>query len=168
MSKLERIFLIIIIIILVAFCVVCFLYLNIKNKYEKIIENNLTVEHSIDYSEKGKIMNTSSDIVQESISSKGLSIVITDNNSKKLDWSTGYKIRVLNGNEWQDIEMITKNVQYIPINYEFDENNQAKLELEWTDYYGKLEKGKYHIQMYVLDTDEQYPTIYHTKEFEIK
>lgn len=166
MSKLKKIFLILI--ILVVLSIAYFIYWNLKDKNKKTIENSLTVENSIDYKKESKINNASFEIIQDSISAKGLSIVITDNNSQKIDWSTGYKIQALNGNEWQNIEMITNNIPYIPINYEFDENNKAKLELEWTDYYGELSKGKYCIVMNAFDSEANRETIYNIREFEIK
>lgn len=103
------------------------------------------------------------EVLSDTVSPNGLTIVITDKNEHPYGWGKSYKIQQKSGDEWKDLIPITE-MYFEEIAYVLDENGQYKQNINWSKYYGKLEKGIYRV---VKDTYDKGYAHFYSNEFEI-
>jgi hypothetical protein len=104
-------------------------------------------------------------IKEDSITKTGLTLVITDYNEPSFGWGPGYEVlKLINNEEWIPV---TPNVPMVfnEIAYMLDENHQWEYVIDWTNFYGELETGKYKIKKTIYNNG--YIDLY-SNEFEIK
>lgn len=111
----------------------------------------------------------STKIKEGTLTKSGANIIIDDENEKHYGYSNKwYSIEKKNGEEWEVLklkkEMVIPEEEDIPTIY----TDISEFSIDWTEYYGELEKGTYRIakKTYVYDTD--YESVYIYTEFEIK
>lgn len=91
------------------------------------------------------------EIDDSTISNKGLTLVITDNNKPAGSWGPGYEIMKLeNEDHWITLKP-NEDVAFNEIAYVLDENNQWHYKVDWTNFYGELETGTYKIKKSVYN-----------------
>ena len=103
------------------------------------------------------------EVLSDSVSQNGLTIVITDKNEHPYGWGKSYKIQQKSGDEWKDLIPITE-MYFEEIAYVLDENGQYKQNIDWSKFYGELEKGIYRV---VKDTYDKGYVYFYSNEFEI-
>ena len=103
------------------------------------------------------------EVLADTVTQNGLTIVITDKNEDPYGWGKSYKIQRKLGDEWKELIPITE-MYFEEIAYVLDENGQYKQNINWSKYYGKLEKGIYRV---VKDTYDKGYAHFYSNEFEI-
>lgn len=109
--------------------------------------------------------NVTIKVLKDTISSTGLSIIITDNNKDYYGWGVDFKVQKKIDEKWETLEPISDDLTWIGIAYVPNEDNQVKQKLNIENYYGKLGNGIYRIVKTVYD--KEYIDLY-SNEFEIK
>lgn len=136
-----------------------------SHKVEVTSQPNNTVNEITSQNEKNiNLEDIKIDVVDETISKTGVTIVVTDNNETSNSWGEEYKIECKKENNW--VELTPKETVIVKsIAYNKDENNQIKFNIDWEKYYGELEKGIYRIvkPQYI---NGEYINLY-SNEFEI-
>lgn len=103
------------------------------------------------------------EVLIDTVTSSGATIVITDKNKDSYGWGKSYKIEKKVEEEWKAIkpknEMIFEEIAYV-----LDQNGQFKQNIDWTRFYGELESGTYRI---VKDTYDKGYINFYSNEFEI-
>lgn len=104
-------------------------------------------------------------IKQDTVTKSGLTLVITDHNDPDYGWGPGYEVlKLVNDEQWipltSKIPMVFNEIAYV-----LDENNQWEYKIDWTNYYGELETGKYKIKKTIYDCGN---IDLYSEEFEIK
>lgn len=92
-----------------------------------------------------------------------MEIPITDNNVDKYGWGVEFKVQEKVNEEWKDVDYISKDLSWLDIAYELNEDNQIIQKLDIEKYYGKLDRGIYRIAKPFLNNEYIY-----SNEFEIK
>jgi cell division protein FtsL len=210
MSKSNKIFLLLLLILGVVLVVMTFLYLNMRvtaeenlNKVLETTEQNSKLNDEIkELKEKSSIStitnstNTpsmtmtnnnvvvSNDTVSEdkvseekdysididkvnievdksTISSKGVSIIITNNNENEISYGEEFKIQKKIDGEWKNLEYLPNTV-WNALAYITKGNSQTSKKLNIENYYGELESGIYRVVKQIGNN-----TIY-SDEFEIE
>ena len=104
------------------------------------------------------------EILMDTVTRNGATIVITDKNETPYGWGKSYKLQQKIADEWYNMapqtEMIFEEIAYIP-----DENGQINQNIEWTRFYGELGNGTFRI---VKDTYDKVYINFYSNEFEIK
>lgn len=154
MNKLNKIFLLIIILLVITLIVSVSYYrkkaidfesLSISNRADTIkLKQQL---EDIETSYNRDTANIDMQINPDSITPNGITLVITDTNNIKYEWNENYKLsRKENGNL---VELTPiSDVKFNQDNFVFNENNQYEQHIDWTSIYGTLPKGTY-----ILDKD---------------
>jgi hypothetical protein len=107
--------------------------LNLENeKYANIEEGHINLN------------KISIDIDYTSVSNKGVTIIVTDNNDENLPWTEGFRIQKKENEAWIDLEPINDLITPA-ISHWKDENNQYKQSIDWSYCYGELNVGEYRI-----------------------
>lgn len=104
-------------------------------------------------------------IKKDTITKTGLTLVITDYNEPDYGWGPGYEVlQLVNNEQWipvtSKIPMVFNEIAYV-----LDENSQWEYEIDWTNFYGELEPGKYKIKKTIYDCGN---IDLYSEEFEIK
>lgn len=141
---------------------------NIDISENKINEDNGS---SFDFTdlENRNLENVKIEVLEETVTANGLTVIITDNNDISYTWDPDfYKVEQKINDTWQEI-LPKKPLDSELIGYTRDENNQFKFEINWTRYYGTLENGIYRI----VEIPFNYPgektyNCAYSNEFEIK
>ena len=107
--------------------------------------------------------NVTVEVVPDTVSSKGATIIITDNNEDSYAWGKSYKLQKKENGQWKDLNAITE-MSFEEIAYILDDNNQYTQKIDWTVFYGKLEKGTYRIAKDSYDKGYIY---FYSNEFNI-
>lgn len=168
MNKLTKIILIVAVIIILAIVILVVQGFNIidstiaiKNQMQDTTDS-YSVNIADELEDNGittNYENVKIEVVEDSISSTGVTILITDPNS--YGWGEDYEIETKKDNEWEIVEpnkrVIVNAIAHCP-----DENNQLELNIDWDYYYGKLENGIYRIVKSMYDGTKLY-----SNEFEI-
>ena len=128
---------------------------NATENKKEIYENNNT---NISVNDK-KIKNVQIKIEEDTISSSGVSIIITDNNNEPYTWGENYTVQKKVKNEWKTLNA---NMNFNSNAYVLDKNNQLRQNINWINVYGNLPKGTYRIEK-EADGDKFY-----SNEFVIK
>ena len=96
--------------------------------------------------------NVTIEVLIDTITPSGAIIVITDKNEDPYGWGKSYKIEQKIDGEWKPLkpkmEMIFEEIAYV-----LDENGQFNQNIDWTRFYGELEKGTYRIAKDVYDKE---------------
>ena len=104
-------------------------------------------------------------IIENTVTPTGVTIVITDRNEQHYIWGEQFRIQQKVNGEWKDLKYLNNIVSFPEIAYVADKNNQLTQKIDWTMYYGKLPSGIYRIVKQVYDN--QYINLY-SNEFKIK
>ena len=105
------------------------------------------------------------DIVKESITNTGVTMIITDHNKNPYGWGPGYELlKLVNDEQWIPVDALVP-LSFHEIAYVLDENNQYEYKIDWTNFYGAVPSGMYKLKKSVYD--DGYVDIY-TEAFEIK
>lgn len=108
---------------------------------------NKDKDSSFDFAdlENRNLENVKVEVLEETITANGLTVIITDNNDISYTWHRDfYKVEQKINGTWQEV-LPEKPLDGELIGYTRDENNQFKFEINWTKYYGTLENGIYRI-----------------------
>ena len=104
------------------------------------------------------------EVLMDTVTRKGATIVITDKNENPYGWGKSYKLQQKIVDEWYNMapqtEMIFEEIAYI-----LDEHGQFRQNIDWTRYYGELGNGTFRI---VKDTYDKGYIDFYSNEFEIK
>lgn len=108
-----------------------------------------------------KLDGISIDIKENTLSTDGVTIVITDLSNKNNTYGEWFRIdKRIDGN-WKKVKPIIDNYAFNLIGYEVDSNNKLEIVHNWKWLYGSLNKGKYRL---VKEINNKYIAV----EFEIK
>ncbi len=124
--------------------------------------NNST---NIELNYNRSIENVTIEVLEDTISRDGVTVVITDNNEDQYGWGEDYIIERKDGDEWQEIEPTKSKITRL-IAYKRDEKNQVTFNIKWNEYYGSLEDGIYRIGKNAGSYQED--NLVYSEEFEIK
>ena len=98
-------------------------------------------------------------VEENTITSSGLTIIITDNNEEQYGWGENYGIQEKVNGEWKKLKV---NMEFNSVAYLLDENHQIRQNINWVNSYGKLPKGIYRIEKEVDGN------VFYSNEFIIK
>ena len=149
-KKILEIIILIIIVIVIAFI----FYLKKYTNNTDIMVNNL---EKPSYDNK----NVTITILTETITEDSVEILITDNRGN-FSWGDYFKVQTKTNDNWEDLKLIKDNSISRALAYKLDKNNQLKMKINYSEYYGKLEKGIYRI------AKEFQGTYFYSDEFKIK
>lgn len=168
MNRLNRILILIVFILVIFLIVITYKYFYWKNAYNTIVNDTFQTISKIEEREKGYNRSTENvkiEIVTDSITSSGITLRITDNNSHPYPWKEYYNLKVKVDNNWNDVDKIS-NVDFSNDVYTLNENNQIEQTINWSNIYGKLPKGTYMIEKTVYTPLEE--IYFSSDEFQIK
>ena len=115
--------------------------------------------------EKRSIENVKVEVLEDTISQNGATVVITDNNDISFSWNKEiYKIEEKKEESWREVTP-NRNGFDCTVGYGRDENNQFRFELNWEEIYGSLKNGTYRIVE--IPSDDSKAVVY-SNEFEIR
>ena len=161
MKKLNKRNLILICIIL--FLIIISFVLNFIPEVMQVAEPDDSELKASHLESNRKPENVKIEILKDTITNISVEILITDNNEPDYGWGKSYRIQRRQNGIWEDVKPI-KELAFEEIAYNLDENNQLKQKINWTKFYGELEKGIYRIVKPVYDNE--YIDLY-SDEFEI-
>lgn len=104
------------------------------------------------------------EVLTDTVTSTGATIIVTDKNETPYGWGKSYRLQQKVEGEWKDLISKTELV-FEEIAYSLDEHGQFRQNIDWTRFYGELEKGIYRI---VKDTYYKGYIDFYSNEFEIK
>ncbi|MBQ8299054.1 MAG: hypothetical protein IJX99_04175 [Clostridia bacterium] len=107
--------------------------------------------------------NVTIEVLVDTVSSSGATIVITDKNEDPYGWGKSYKIEQKVDGEWKELKPKTEMI-FEEIAYVLNENGQFEQDIDWTRFYGELENGTYRI---VKDTYEKGYINFYSNEFRL-
>lgn len=131
-----------------------FLYLN--------KENNLKIS---------KIEGVTLEIKEETLSSTGATIIITDVTKQKHLYGERFKIQKLVNGKWKNLKVKNNKVVFPTVGYYVDDNNKLELKQNWEELYGDLPNGKYRLIKHLLvlsDNLLEKEELHFATEFSIK
>ena len=105
------------------------------------------------------------EVVENTITNTGVTIIITDNNEDYYGWGVDFKVEKKIDDGWKCLKPVSGDLSWIEIAYSSNEDNQITQKLDIEKYYGKLTSGVYRIVKSVYDNG--YIDLY-SNEFEIK
>lgn len=104
-------------------------------------------------------------IKENTLSSDGATILITDENRLAEYYGIEFKIEKKESENWQELQTLTEDIAWTTKRYLLDEKNQLEMKQNWKYIYGSLDKGKYRLIKYVNTKEDQFSI---SVEFEIK
>ena len=109
--------------------------------------------------------NVELSIKEDSLTSRGVTLILTNNTNKLLHYDEEYVIEIKDNDDWYviDNDFFVNN----PL-WDVEKNSKKEIELNWKSSYGKLKKGKYRIIKKVFFEDESESYFYISVEFSIK
>ncbi len=129
---------------------------NINTKHETVNQQEL---------ENRTVENVKVEILEDTISKTGATVIITDNNEISFSWNKElFRIEQKKEGNWSEVNPNRDGFDLLLIGYGRDENNQFKFALDWEEYYGSLENGIYRVAE--MPTDAK-GVIAYSNEFEI-
>lgn len=111
--------------------------------------------------------NVSISIVDNSLTARGVKLILKNNSNVDIHYGNPYEIEVNKNEKWQKLE--TELNFTLPL-YSLKPKQQIELILDWENGYGKLENGKYRIIKKIdvkQDNDDKYDTFDVIVEFDI-
>lgn len=103
-------------------------------------------------------------IKENTLTSDGLTLIITDENRLVEGYDVAFKIEKKEFENWEELNPITNDIVWTTKKYVLDENNQVEIKQNWKHIYGSLSKGEYKLIKYITINKEQYSL---SLEFEI-
>lgn len=103
-------------------------------------------------------------IKENTLTSDGLTLIITDENRLVEGYDVAFKIEKKEFENWEELKPITNDIVWTTKKYVLDENNQVEIKQNWKHIYGSLSKGEYKLIKYITINKEQYSI---SLEFEI-
>lgn len=120
---------------------------NIENKYDRHMEE-VTIE-----------------VIENTITPTGATIVITDNNKNSYMWTETYALQIEQDDAWRDVTPISEPV-FQDILYTRNDENQIEQNIDWSTSYGPLPAGTYKIIKHVNTSSQS--IFFDSNTFEIK
>lgn len=106
----------------------------------------------------------SMEIKEDTLTSEGLTLIITDENRLVEGYDIAFKIEKKEFENWEELKPITNDIVWTTERYVLNENNQVEIKQNWKHIYGSLSRGKYKLIKYITINKEQYSI---SLEFEI-
>lgn len=126
-----------------------------------IVDDSVKIEEITFNRDKEKVKI---EVLADTVTPSGVTIVVTDKNEDFYGWGKSYKVEQKVNGEWKALTPRTEMI-FEELAYGLDKNGQFKQEINWTRFYGELEKGIYRI---VKDTYDKGYINFYSNEFEIK
>lgn len=133
---------------------------GLANPNENKIENTAATTQKFNRSPDNVVI----EVLEDNITKNYAEILITDNNQDHYGWGVAFRVQKKVNDKWEELNAINE-MSFIEIAYEVDKNNQIKMQVNYGEYYGALEKGIYRIVKPIYDNG--YIDLY-SNEFEIK
>lgn len=185
MNKLNKIFLGIIVILIIALCVITGMYLNQRNllyKYlgnydsnfnENPIEKDSNSEQISNLNKKAEnlkntdkdnsisiqdnsIDNVTIEIKEKTLSKVGATIIITDKNEKPYSYGEWYRIDKKEDGKWKMVTPIIKDVAFTLIAHTVRNDGTLEQKIDWSKIYGELESGEYRLVKDIYENGYKY------------
>jgi len=80
-----------------------------------------------------------------SSSATGARIEIKNDNNTEVIYGEAYQLQKLENGNWKSVEPIADNIVFPAIGIGLNSNTTGYIEVDWSDYYGKMENGQYRI-----------------------
>ena len=156
MNRLNKVFIMIIFILMILICILTGMHLYWKKIAKNAIYELAQYTEKVNKIEDGynrKWENVSLEIKKDSLTPNGVNIIIIDNNSNPYYWKNEYKLQIKRNDRWENLD---KKYEYSFSIEPIKSNEEGKIEetIDWSKLYGKLEKGTYRIIKYVYTTYE--------------
>ena len=168
MSRLSKIFLVIIIILAIALGIMVHYYSYWKEAYLSAANQMIKVNERLERvaeAENRNAGNVKIEVIKDTITPTGGTIRITDNNEYPYIWREDYMLKIKENGVWEDVEKL-EDIDFDQTPFNLNENNQVEQKLNWTKLYGTLPKGTYMIQKFTYTSNED--LYLDSNEFEIK
>lgn len=161
-------YIIIIILCIVIVAILCVLMHKVNNTSLEVDKFKMQQESSDNYKQNNRTLEKVSLYVEEeTISNTSITLIITDTNVIPYNWDGSYKLQKKSENTWVYIEPL-HDLTSETLAYKLDENYQCKQQINWTYYYGELNKGKYRIVKLIYDNYNNSHIDVYSNEFDIK
>lgn len=119
---------------------------------------------TMDFEESKKISMT---IKENTITTKGATIIIGDTNEEKQMFGEDYRIDVFENGKWREADIIVNgNYAWNSIGYTVGETGIMEMKINWEWLYGELKPGHYRIVKSIMP--KLYLYEYFSAEFDIK
>lgn len=114
---------------------------NIKDIFIAKNRDSLSDKCSLKFDD---IDGVSMKVKDGTVSSKGLTVVITDTSERENIYGSYYRVEEFKNNEW--VELKSKiDMVFDSMGYHRDEHNMLEFNISWLSYYGRLSSGKYRL-----------------------
>lgn len=167
-EKMRILKFIIIIILAIALAIMTYYYFYMRNAY-LVAANEMVREvenlEQLRVKDDRSAENVNIEVIKNSVTSSGATILITDKNENKYPWKEDYILQMKENDTWKDVKTIA-NTDFNKVDYVLNENNQIEQKINWSRSYGILSKGTYRI-LKPVDTILEY-VLFDSNEFEIK
>ena len=100
--------------------------------------------------------NVSLSVKEDTISPTGLTLVMKNNSFNSYMYGEDYSLRKEIDGTWTDLPMIVDEALVILIGHELNAKSSDEVIIDWEDWYGQLEPGRYQILKnvsYIKDSD---------------
>lgn len=115
-----------------------------ENAVDNIEENAKSGREIPQSSANRTVANVSLVIDENTVSSTGVTIIITDVNETQYGWGEPYRLQVKKEGKWEDVEPL-HDIDFTSIGYVLDEEGKTKQEIDWKEDYGEIASGTYRI-----------------------
>lgn len=136
---------------------------------QQVNQAELTKESEVD--ENKSLNNITMQVEQDTISPKGLTIILTNKTDEEVTYGGYYLLEKKQDGKWYELPPILKEGEYgfTAIAYIIEAQSQAEMQVDWKELYGKLGSGDYRIvkDMLVGIEEDTYETYYLIAEFKI-
>ena len=90
---------------------------------------------------------TAAQVTVKTVSSSATSakLEIKNDNSTEVIYGEAYQVQKLVNGSWENMKPLEENIVFPMVGIEIAGNTTGYIDVDWTDYYGKLENGKYRI-----------------------
>lgn len=90
---------------------------------------------------------TAAQVTVKTVSSSATSakLEIKNDNSTEVIYGEAYQVQKLVNGSWENMKPLAENIVFPMVGIEIAGNTTGYIDVDWTDYYGKLENGKYRI-----------------------
>ena len=92
-------------------------------------------------------VETAAQITVKTVSSSatGVRLEVRNDNSTEVIYGKAYQIQKLVNGNWENVKPIAENIMFPAVGISIFGNTTGHIDVDWTDYYGKLENGQYRI-----------------------
>lgn len=90
---------------------------------------------------------TAAQVTVKTVSSSATSarLEIRNDNSTEVIYGKAYQIQKLVNGSWENMKPIAENIMFPAVGISIFGNTTGYIDVDWTDYYGRLENGQYRI-----------------------